>query len=92
MKPHQSHMLCTFQGILRQDKTFVDALVEYAPLLYPLGPAQSEEAMTILLTLLANNKGKYTAKLIPANFSKCPWGFYVQDDSNSSSKPSWGTL
>ncbi|XP_076092964.1 uncharacterized protein LOC143064197 isoform X1 [Mytilus galloprovincialis] len=56
VKGEKDMAIVLLQGILRQDKTFVDALVEYAPLLYPLGPAQSEEAMTILLTLLANDK------------------------------------
>ncbi|OPL20614.1 hypothetical protein AM593_01114, partial [Mytilus galloprovincialis] len=55
VKGEKDMAIVLLQGILRQDKTFVDALVEYAPLLYPLGPAQSEEAMTILLTLLAND-------------------------------------
>lgn len=56
LKGEKDMAIVILQGILRQDKTFVDALIEYAPLLYPLGPVQSEEAMTILLTLLANHK------------------------------------
>ncbi|XP_063422401.1 uncharacterized protein LOC134706948 isoform X2 [Mytilus trossulus] len=55
-KGEKDMAIVLLQGILRQDKTCVDALTEYAPLLYPLGPDQSEEAMTILLTLLANDK------------------------------------
>ena len=52
--------LNNIQGILREDQTIVDALTEYAPLIYHLGPAQSEEAMTVLLTLVANHRGMYT--------------------------------
>jgi hypothetical protein len=47
-----------FQGVLRENKEHVDALTEYAPLVYPLGSQQREEAMTIMLTVLINKGGK----------------------------------
>lgn len=56
LKEEKDMALVILQGILREDKTYVEALTEYASLIYPLGPAQSEEAMTVLLTLVANNR------------------------------------
>ncbi|XP_048776174.2 uncharacterized protein LOC125680539 isoform X2 [Ostrea edulis] len=46
--------LVLLQGVLRENKEHVDALAEYAPLIYPLGSKYREEAMTIMLTVLIN--------------------------------------
>lgn len=39
----------------------MDALAEFAPLIFPFAqPSQKENTMSVVLTLLANNKGTVT--------------------------------
>ncbi|XP_078324238.1 uncharacterized protein LOC111123999 isoform X2 [Crassostrea virginica] len=56
--------LVVLQGVLRENQEHLDALIEYAPLIYPLGPKQKEEAMTILLTVLVNKRATEQAEAL----------------------------
>ncbi|XP_062589988.1 uncharacterized protein LOC134251597 [Saccostrea cucullata] len=55
-KGQKDMALVVLQGVLRENQEHLDALTEYAPLIFPLGPKQKEEAMTIMLTVLVNKR------------------------------------
>ena len=46
------------QGVVREDRQCLDAMMEYAKLTYALGDMQASEAAVILLTCLVQKRGK----------------------------------
>ena len=46
------------QGVVREDRQCLDAMMEYAKLTYTLGDMQASEAAVILLTCLVQKRGK----------------------------------
>lgn len=55
LKQQKDMAINILQGILRENQENVVALAEYANILFPLGSTHAEEAMDVLLTLLAKN-------------------------------------
>lgn len=78
--------LVVLQGVLRENQEHLDALTEYAPLIYPLGPKQKEEAMTILLTVLINKLNDSHVKEKFAYLCQQEHGMQVLE---SMSGPAW---
>lgn len=78
--------LVVLQGVLRENQEHLDALTEYAPLIYPLGPKQKEEAMTILLTVLVNKLNDNHVKEKFAYLCQQEHGMQVLE---SMSGPAW---
>ena len=62
LKQQMDMAINILQGVLREDEEHVDALAEYASVLSPLGSAHAEEAMNVLLTLIAKNPNDKTIK------------------------------
>lgn len=77
LKEQKDMAITILQGVLRENVEHEEALVEYAALLFPLGPAQSEEAMSVLLTLLARDKNDRNVKEKFAEICKMPNGMEV---------------
>ncbi|XP_033729462.1 uncharacterized protein LOC117318607, partial [Pecten maximus] len=58
-KDQKDMAITVLQGVLREDEKNVDALAEFAPLVFPYAqPSQKENTMSVVLTLLSNNKGR----------------------------------
>ncbi|XP_069122484.1 uncharacterized protein [Argopecten irradians] len=57
-KDQKDMAITVLQGVLREDEKNVDALAEFAPLIFPYAqPSQKDNTMSVVLTLLSNNKG-----------------------------------
>uniref|UniRef100_K1PXN4 Uncharacterized protein n=1 Tax=Magallana gigas TaxID=29159 RepID=K1PXN4_MAGGI len=78
--------LVVLQGVLRENQEHLDALTEYAPLIYRLGPKQKDEAMTILLTVLVNKLNDNHVKEKFAYLCQQEHGMQVLE---SMSGPAW---
>ncbi|XP_021357391.1 uncharacterized protein LOC110452954 [Mizuhopecten yessoensis] len=56
-KDQKDMAITVLQGVLREDEKNVDALAEFAPLVFPYAqPSQKENTLSVILTLLSNNK------------------------------------
>lgn len=49
--------ICIHQGVLREEKSHQEALIEYAKLTCELGEEQGIQSLNILLTALVKDKG-----------------------------------
>ncbi|XP_045203567.2 uncharacterized protein LOC123556712 [Mercenaria mercenaria] len=77
IKEQRDMAIAVLQGVLRENIEHQEALVEYAGLLFPLGPSQKEEAMSVLLTVLARNKNDKNAVEKLADVCQQPGGMEV---------------
>lgn len=69
--------IALLQGVLRENMDHDEALTEYAVLLYPLGDDQAEEAMSIIIGVLARHPKDKRAKEVFATLMKQPTGMTV---------------
>lgn len=77
-KDQKDMAITVLQGVLREDGKNVDALAEFAPLIFPFAqPSQKENTMSVVLTLLANNKESSYMKEKFAVMCKCEHGLEV---------------
>ncbi|KAL4230516.1 hypothetical protein ACF0H5_010898 [Mactra antiquata] len=75
---HEKDMAITLlQGVIRNNFEHDEALVLYGDLLFPLGPEQREEAMSVMLTVLARNKNHELAKVKFAKLCREEMGMNV---------------
>ena len=77
LKGQKDMAITVLQGVLRENLEHEEALMEYAALLFPLGPKQSEEAVSVILTVLARKQGDTRAKQIFASIMSDPKGMNV---------------
>lgn len=77
VKNEKDMAITVLQSVLRECLEHEEALTEYASVLFPLGPKQSEEAMTVILTVLARRHGDKRAKEVFAEMMKNPKGMSV---------------
>lgn len=77
LKEQKDMAITVLQGVLRENTEHKEALVEYSGLLFPLGPAQSEEAMSVLLSVLARDNKDRNAKERFAEMCQQPSGMKV---------------
>lgn len=47
------------EGVVKENRNNLDAMVEYAKLTFDLGDLQASEAAVILLTCLVRSRGRY---------------------------------
>ncbi|KAH3838843.1 hypothetical protein DPMN_112259 [Dreissena polymorpha] len=77
LKNEKDMAITVLQGILRENLDNDDALTEYAQLLFSLGPEQCEEAMTVILGVLARKQGDKRAKEVFAEMMRDAKGMEV---------------
>lgn len=77
-KDQKDMAITVLQGVLREDEKNVDALAEFAPLIFPYAqPSQKDNTMSVVLTLLSNNKDNSYIKEKFASMCKAEHGLEV---------------
>ncbi|XP_060065695.1 uncharacterized protein LOC132546017 isoform X2 [Ylistrum balloti] len=77
-KDQKDMAITVLQGVLREDEKNVDALAEFAPLIFPYAqPSQKDNTMSVVLTLLSNNKDNSFIKEKFASMCKAEHGLEV---------------
>ena len=77
MKHQKDMAINILQGVLRENQEHADALAEYAALLFPIGSTHSEEAINVLLTLLAKHPDSKNIKQKFADVCSSPNGMII---------------
>lgn len=72
LQDQKSMAINILQGVLRENLDHEEALTEYADLIFPLGPKQSQEAVSIILTVLARRQNDKSAQQVLAAMKKAP--------------------